>query len=464
MPTSIVEHHGYPTPNGYNPQSETFQSWRARNHSRAILLIAIFAIMILSAAFAAVSGRAFFADGAYATVWLLEHPHQFWITAEPRAFAYYIIEGPVLIGEKLGLSTAIGYSVALSTGIFMLPLAIYALAVYIVRKSFFSIIFVVLAAVFFIYSINYIVTEVNLLAAIVVLCAAVLSSFENSRRISAFILIAASLVSTRVYEGMIFSAPVLICWSYMKLDRAPTNEHKTALVISILGFAVAFLIALGSALAPRDPANEAGFINSFSAFAKGPHLYLGLCCISASIAAFCKKRSSFSISVLFSILLGGTFLYQIYALSGYYAYGIYYQNRAFVSLALAAFVLTWGLFSMQGATSFPRSASLAKWVLVLAVPVLSATASDSIGTVRWRSYVSSFCALLADNNNLPRSAATLEREGLRTGWGWTHPSLSVLLRRPGSSAVVTNYPTAPWEPQIMEQSGFPPWRQGLCKR
>lgn len=420
--------------------------------------------MISMAVFAAISGRVFFADGAYNALWLLEHPHQFWITAEPRAYAYYIFEAPFLVGEKLGLSSATSYSIALSAGIFFMPIVIYALTTYIVRKSFSSIIFVVLASVFFIYSINYIVTEVNLLAAIVILCAAILSSYENSHRVLAFVLIAASIISTRIHEGMIFSAPVLICWSYMKLDRAPSIEHRTALLLSILGFAAGFFIAFGSAIAPRDPANEAGFINSFIVFIRGPHLYLALCCIAAAIASLCQKRVLFSISILFSILFSVAFLYRIYTLSGYYAYSIYYQNRAFVSLALAVFVLLWGLFSIRGTTSFPRSGSLAKWILVLAVPILSAIASDGIGTLRWRSYVSSFCTLLSEGDNLPRNARTLELEGLRTGWGWTHPSLSVLLRRPGSSAVVENYPPPAWEPQITRQAGFPPWRQGLCRR
>lgn len=437
-----------------NPDAAHLKRWQV------LLLYSIFSVMLLLAVFAAVSGRAFFADGAYAITHFLSHPHEFWILDQPRAAAQYTMQLPVLIAEKLGLASAIAYSIAFSLGTFFVPIILYAIAAYTVRRNFKLLSLVIIAAVFQIYSINYIITELNLLCALVTLCAAVLSTYKTIGKLTIVLFIAASLAITRVHEGVLFSAPPLAIWAYTQLTPAQTAEHKTGLLLAILAFCYAFLIALVSGLAPRDPANASGFVHSFVGFFSSPQLYLGLCCAAAVLGIHCKNVASILFGIL-CIVLSTIFIIKVITLKGYYAYGVYYESRAFVSLATAGCVILLFIVSKVRTPSLSSTTPLAKWIFIL-LPILTIVASDGIGTIRWRTYVASFCTLLNDTSVSPKTAQTLEHENLVTGWSWNHPSLSVLLRKPGSSAVVLNYPTPTWQPDIPIKPGFPAWQRGLC--
>jgi hypothetical protein len=56
-----------------------------------------------------------------------------------------------------------------------------------------------------------------------------------------------------------------------------------------------------------------------------------------------------------------------------------------------------------------------------------------------------FCEVLESPSTAGSAYGRLERSGALTGWAWTHPTMSVLLRRHGSSAMVLN-PPGQWEP------------------
>ena len=48
-----------------------------------------------------------------------------------------------------------------------------------------------------------------------------------------------------------------------------------------------------------------------------------------------------------------------------------------------------------------------------------------------------------------------------TGWGWTHPTLSILLRRSGTSTIVRDEPGnwQPFDPAEIELTGY----RGVCE-
>jgi hypothetical protein len=163
-----------------------------------------------------------------------------------------------------------------------------------------------------------------------------------------------------------------------------------------------------------------------------------------------------------SVVTALAFLLAIRGLEGYYAYSVYYSNRAFVSLFVAAFVaLLLGVWWFR--PQWLRERSIPVTAALVLAPFTAAVASDAIGTYRWNQYVVAFCSVLERDVDPQARLAELRNSGARTAWGWNHPSLSVLLRDRGSQAVVANEAGAySWEPFPVERAPSLP-HKGFCQ-
>jgi hypothetical protein len=149
-------------------------------------------------------------------------------------------------------------------------------------------------------------------------------------------------------------------------------------------------------------------------------------------------------------------------LDGYYAYAVYFQNRSFIALSLpffVAFVFAASHFRPHWLRSWDAGAAC----LVLLLPLSFAVVGDMLGTWRWSRYVGSFCGALAGDAMADERLQSLKTSGATTGWPWTHPTMSLLLRDRGSLALATNEPGA-FEPEPFRGGRTPSIPQrGLCE-
>jgi hypothetical protein len=182
------------------------------------------------------------------------------------------------------------------------------------------------------------------------------------------------------------------------------------------------------------------------AFFEGPHAYLLLSAIAATVGSVLSSARARLLCALVTSGLGGVFLFRLAGLEGFYAYSFYYGNRSFLVLALAAFVCLLFLVWWRWPATLSENRRVSALPLVL-IPMVFAVAGDLLGTYRWNHYVGAFCRVLGGKESPERRLERLKASGALTAWGWTHPTMSVLLRDRGSQAMVVNEANAfSWQP------------------
>jgi len=125
-------------------------------------------------------------------------------------------------------------------------------------------------------------------------------------------------------------------------------------------------------------------------------------------------------------------------------------------VALAALAV----LDLRGTGWLARDVAPIRLMAVL-VPFAAVVAVDLLGSARWFAYMNTFCDVLAEPVTAGAGVGRLKASGAVTGWGWTHPSMSILLRRSGTTAIVTNEPGnwKPFDPATIELTGY----RGACE-
>ena len=218
-----------------------------------------------------------------------------------------------------------------------------------------------------------------------------------------------------------------------------TDRERIGLTLSALLFLLGAVIGLGGFLSPRDPSNASGFLSSALLYLKNPQVFLFLAALLAFAATLLPARRLRLACAVLSAMSGAAFLVALARLEGYFSFSVYYYNRAFLVLSLPAFVGALFLANWLR-PDWLRSRDANDGYAFLLIPLSCALAGDVFGTTRWSAYMSEFCAVLEKRASPAERLAQLRQSGVRTGWAWTHPSMSVLLRDQGSQAMVTNDP------------------------
>jgi hypothetical protein len=430
-------------------------------HDRLPLMAWSGAALLALAAFvpAFLGFRVLYADGAYVLYELLTNPHRFVAIELGRAVSLHVMESPVLLGELLSVQGIGSMARLLHLGIFGVPLAMFLCALWLVRQEVALFALTVSAFAVFSFSINFINTETNFYFAVCWLAATILALPGAHPILRGALLPVVAVLSISNHEGAVFSAPVLAIWATLRAQRSPAAFEVTGLGMAAVLFWIAAAVALAAGLAPRDISNASGFLASFPAILMSPQRWLLLSAALAPCAMLLRGRSLRLACLALSVASGILYVRAITRVAGYYGYSFYYSNRAALTLLMvvALAMLAFASRSQPAQSVIERRRA---GYLVALVPLVFAVTGDLIGSYRWNRYLTTFCELLATDDDPQTRLQKLETSGNLTGWRWTHPTLSVLLRPPDSSAFVVNAPGG-WEPpDVRADSRLD--RPGIC--
>ena len=387
--------------------------------------------------------RGLYGDGAYALLQLLQHPARYIDYDAHRSFASFLTQTPILVAQRLGATRVSTYAASYTLGAHALPAALLLVALTLGRRL--PVLFAATSAaiVVFGFGANFVNTEANLFLALAWLAAVILALPDVRPLLRGLLLPLVAFALLRVYEGMLLAGPVLAGSAWLSLRDTRDMQEKIGLTFALFCFVLAALIGFSSVVAPRDPANAAGFGATAWSYFRDPQVFMlasslfGLAAVTArdktvrgaSLAAVCACAAAFAASMT--------------SQRGYYAYALYYYNRSFLVLLLP--FASAGLLAVRRMRPAWLAAPMSRTAIVaIVVPFAVVIAIDLLGSLRWYRYMTAFCAVLeqpASNGRI----AILKRSGAVTGWGWTHPALSILLRRRGSVDVVHNEP-GQWQP------------------
>jgi hypothetical protein len=426
------------------------------------VLFATAALWGAALAYSTASARVLYGDGAFYVLFHLTKPHRFNDYDFQRTFASLISQAPVLFGQRTGLDSVAAFAALYSFGIFVIPAIAMVAALFLARRQ--PPLFAVIGLAILVYGFgtNFINTEANLLFGIVWLSVSILALHGPAPILRGVALPALAIALLRSYEGMLLVGPVLALWAIVSAARTEVHKERIGLILAALLYLLGATIGLGGFLAPRDIGNAGSFMSTAFAYLGNPHVFLLLSGIAAIPGIVSPNRRLRLASAVLSALLGLGFVVMIVRLEGFYAFSVYYTNRSFMVLFLPAFVAALlAVYWRRPAWLLPR-ADDSGYVLFL-IALGFAVAGDAVGTYRWNTYVHEFCRVLELKVPPLERVSQLRQSGTRTAWGWTHPTMSVLLRHRGSNAMVVNEPGASrWQP--FEPDKAPTIRdRGLCQ-
>jgi MFS family permease len=413
----------------------------------------------MALAYSTLAGRALYADGAWYVLVHLLTPHRFNDYDPQRSFASYITQAPILFGQRFGVDSVAIYAALYSIGVFVIPALAMLVALFLSRRQ--PLLFAVnsMAIATFGFGANFINTESNLLFGLVLLSATIIALDRPAQILRGAVLPILAFALLRTYEGMLLIGPVLAAWAFVVASRSTLEWERFGLRLSGFLFVLGSIIGLGGFLAPRDPGNASSFLAHAVLFWRNPQIFLYLSALFAIPAMCVPRRNLRLVCIALVVIFGALFVTSILQLKGYYSYQVYHENRSFLVLLMpvliaALFAAYW--FRPNWIQNGPPEGSYA----IMLLPLAFAIAGDIIGTNRWNAYVGAFCDVLQNESSPAERLAQLQRTGVMTAWRWTHPTMSVLLRDGGSSAMVINEPTA-WEPFNPAAARAIPYR-GLC--
>jgi hypothetical protein len=394
---------------------------------------------------AAAVGRSLYGDGAWLVLSQLSYPMHYNDYDVHRSFASFITQTPILVGERFGVKNVSAYAALYSVGIQLLPAVLFLTALSLSRA--FSWLFVATAAAIavFGFGMNFVNSEANLLLPLAWLSAVLLILPGPRPILRGYVLPMVAFVLLLVYEGMLLTGPVLATGAFLAArgDRQGTEE-KIGLMLSTMLFTIATFIGFSSFVAPRDPVNAASFVQKSFAYLHNPQAFMLASVLASIVCAAARKPRQRLLWMGASFLLALVFVWKMVRLHDYYGYRVYAYNRTFLVFLLPV-AITSLLVVHRHRAAWLEARTSALAMAAMMVPFVAVVVIDLLGSARWMGYMRTFCEVLEDPASASRGIDRLKRSGAVTGWTWNHPSLSILLRRTGSDAVVVNDP-GQWEP------------------
>ncbi|MGQ0580952.1 MAG: hypothetical protein ACT4O6_03390 [Reyranella sp.] len=196
--------------------------------------------------------RGLFVDGSAFLVQIARREWFFDFYA-PRLYAMVVGQIPVMTALFLGVTDLHLMARLLSFGLFVVPTALYHLALMRAKDDAVLLAAVVAAiAVVFMTTSFFIVGEYNTAYALTILVAIRLATAERLTFFDSLVLAALAFLAMRTYEVMIYLGPLLAAMIFWALHRAPSRPIlPTALHVAAAGmFLAGMVVAIGSILTP----------------------------------------------------------------------------------------------------------------------------------------------------------------------------------------------------------------------
>jgi hypothetical protein len=411
----------------------------------AHVIVAIVALL-LSFDVSSFSYAGLYADGSNCLLHMIMSRGLF-VVAWSRIGAEFVTQSPVILAIHLGNRSIADLAALYTASLMVVPIASLCATTWFTRHKFLASAanMAVVCCVYYPTMFDA-VGEFQLLYSLFWLSAVLVLLAESLTAITVVVLALAAVVMAATYELAVVTGPLLAGACIVRALKRPAGTS----ILIWAGLAVLFVaatpIALGSLLAPRDPTNEGAFSGEFAHFYNNWTLYYlaGIVVLSSAAAALRSRWMA---------LLAGVAAVAVAA--------------HFVARSLGAGVapdrLLLGFQDAQRAQVFPYLlAAFAALVLSclqpwdsikgmrawLAFPVLIVFALHLAEVAAWRAYVNTFCIEVAGPTKASRDhAAFLARNDVRRlGWDWELPTMSLLLRPPGSYALVVNPAYHGWQP------------------
>jgi hypothetical protein len=427
----------------------SLHGWLVRKQNGDVVFWIIFAILVSLAVLHVAVARGLFADGAYFLLQILT-TQKFWNYDGVRVIAQVIDQSPVLIAIQAGVTNTKFLARIYTLALELPPLALYLFALWKSRRSIVLFGAFILITVVIYLNLNFmIISEYNLLYALATAALAILLQEDDVGYLDGVLLCVIAVVSTRVYEAMVFLGPMLFAACMLRLFlMKPRPGVIVAIAFAAFWFAFASALAYASILNPRDPANFAGASAIWLVLRDHQLMLTGV--LAASFAGY----------VLFTPLLWRVAMIAVFAAalaalafpSNWAGPKFHYFSRTGGGLALFGIGVTMILFRFSPWWSSRTSAASLRWPGLLVLGPLAGLIVSSAPDVRnslgwWRFRHAIQGAVIAKTGILPLNETSVSPADLETfGFSWTFPSMSLLLRRDRSSAIVLNPDPNSWQP------------------
>jgi hypothetical protein len=290
--------------------------------------------------------------------------------------------------------------------------------------------------------------EYNVAYSLVALSIAILSARAEIKSFWAAVALFAAICLIASYEALVFLGPllaVLACHRLVTKQPLLTGLAKGTLVLCLVCYLCAAIIAAFSIWHPRDPAVFADAVdmrynasNSLLLLSSAFALAYGLS-LSASVSV---RRLATVIAISTLLALAWPDLWSAPAMQ--------YSSRVIggiVILLFGSIVLLWRHINNYLHLDLKRAASANVYYTLSFFLIL--LISDVTRSIQFMDYLDNFQKEVRSHTGLiPLDASNLSSHGDDIfGWEWTHPTLSILLRDNTRQAVILNSSNEPFDPK-----------------
>lgn len=377
------------------------------------------------------------ADGVHIFALILDSSDFTYITWS-RQFAHYIIEWPLVLATKLGVSNIPILLKAFALGIYLPYLISFGICIYALRHERKTLLLFVLASIVAVnLTSDYVLSGenqvmVNMSWPIVLL----LLRRQALTWVDGFLLWILLALFSRLYETAII--PALI-YSLICLVRLYYYRQKEQVIIisgALLLCFLAFAITLYFAINPRDVSNKASFIRGVIAVLKNPEaLSASSFMVIYTIGLLLKKRIIILSAISPLVIYVLVYLFAGYSVTADVSFASRTLSITFLPVLLVGAILVWYFKSELDRTS----------ISVFVVFVLTMVIGNVHNAKNWDDFRHQVIQVVETHQGyIPIEETRLKDNPYR--WPWNNTELGLVWSASCVKAVLLNQPGLPWEP------------------
>jgi len=434
---------------------------RRREKQLFILHVAVFAYFFFATTLAIVSWRGLVADGVGYFLNLLARP-SFTTFHPPRIFAHALVQWPLILGLRAGVTDTTALLYVHSFGLYYLgPLQLLLCYWIVPREKRTDLLWPLISL--FAGSMNawfVAVTESHVMTLLFwpLVLFMIYGSFDQTIRLIVFFALACA--SLLAYETMALQGLVLAGFALWRSRRASSKVERNLWCVIAGWFLLGSGVAIYSILNPHDVINRDGLIRdifrfagtqvndlnypailSFVALALIALVFLGRALSAKTFGGLLVFFAAAAVFVALAPVLMPDSLHPIQQ----------FQARAWIGFLPAALAIAMIAVRMRNTRVSPVVFERA--LIVISILGFSQTTWQILATAQWRGYIQVIRFELSKHKGFipyDRSPLLQQPDGIQVirnlGWGWTHPSMSIALAPGGQVSAIFGATPGRWQP------------------